>query len=131
MCRFVTYDEKGRLLLYNLFQVMTMNRIKELRTESGMKQTELAAMLSVGRTAISTYETEARQLDPPTIRLLCQIFDCSSDYLLGLSTQRRPELSDADAELLAAYRRAPISVRTGIDALLQPYREENKKTAAG
>ena len=108
-----------------------MNRIKELRTESGMKQTELAAMLSVGRTAISTYETEARQLDPPTIRLLCQIFDCSSDYLLGLSTQRRPEISDADAELLAAYRRAPISVRAGIDALLQPYMDTNKKTAVG
>ena len=106
-----------------------MNRIKELRTEAGMKQTDLASMLSIGRTAISNYETESRQMDPNTIRQLCRIFTCSADYLLGLSTQRRPEISDADAEILAAYKRAPDSVRAGIDALLEPYRE--KKEAAG
>ena len=33
----------------------TMNRIKELRTAAGMKQTELAELLHVGNTAISNY----------------------------------------------------------------------------
>ena len=107
-----------------------MNRIKELRTEAGMKQTDLAEKLSVGRTAISQYETESRQLDPASIRQLCQIFNCSSDYLLGLSTQRRPEISDADAALVSAYHAAPASVREGIDALLRPYTEK-KEAAAG
>lgn len=108
---------------------MNMNRLKELRTESGMKQSDLADLLAIGRTAISNYEREDRQLDPDTIRQLCRIFDCSADYLLGLSTQRRPEISDDDAELLAAYKLAPDSVRAGIDVLLEPYKK--KKDAEG
>lgn len=108
---------------------MNMNRLKKLRTESGMKQSDLADLLAIGRTAISNYEREDRQLDPDTIRQLCRIFDCSADYLLCLSVQKKPQISDDDAELLAAYKRAPDSVRAGIDALLEPYRE--KKEAEG
>ena len=110
---------------------MLVNRIEDLRAEAGMTQTDLAELLAVGRTAISNYEHERRQLEPNTIRQLCRIFDCSSDYLLGLSTQRTAQISDADAALVSAYHAAPASVREGIDALLRPYGEENKKAAAG
>ena len=108
-----------------------MNRVKELRTEAGMKQMELAKALSTTQQTISKYESEVLKLDPETIYVLCRIFRCTSDYLLGLSTQRTAQISDADAALVSAYHAAPESVREGIDALLRPYGEENKKTAAG
>ena len=69
-------------------------------------------------------------MSPDTIAQVCRIFDCTADYLLGLSTQIRPKISDDDAELLSAYNRAPDSIRAGIDALLEPYREK-KQAAAG
>lgn len=106
-----------------------MNRVKALRIEAGMKQLELAKALTTTQQTISKYESETLKLDPGTIAQLCQIFDVTADYLLGLSTQRRPQISDDDADLLAAYKRAPDSVRAGIDALLEPYRE--KKEAEG
>ena len=106
-----------------------MNRIKSLRTELGWTQTDLATRISAVKSTISRYESETAKLDPATIEKLCRIFTCSADYLLGLSTQRTLQISDADAEILAAYKRAPDSVRAGIDALLEPYRE--KKEAAG
>lgn len=67
---------------------MYMNRLKELRKETGKKQDELAARLGVTRQAISRYEKGERDLDTDTIRRLCEIFGCTSDYLLGLSDRR-------------------------------------------
>lgn len=108
-----------------------MNRIQELRKTAGMKQTDLAVRLSVGRTTVSNYELGYHSMDPDVIKRLCEIFGVTADYLLGFSSQRSNAISDADAELVAAYHAAPESVRTGIDALLQPYKEEKENTAAG
>lgn len=107
-----------------------MNRIKALRTEQGMKQDELAARLSVSRQTISNYENGTRQLDPDMISRLCKLFGVTSDYLLGLSSQRTAQISDADAALVDAYHAAPDSIRTAIDALLQPYKEQEASAAS-
>lgn len=107
-----------------------MNRVKELRIEKGMKQDDLAEILAVKRQTISKYETGLNDLDTGTIRRLCEIFGVTADYLLGLSSQRAYQISDADAALVAAYHAAPESVRQGIDALLAPYRAEEKESAA-
>ena len=106
-----------------------MNRIKSLRTELGWTQTDLANRLSAVKSTVSRYESEAAKLDPATIGSLCRIFGVTADYLLGMSTQRTAQISDDDAELLAAYKRAPDSIRAGIDTLLQPYK--TKKEAEG
>ena len=110
--------------------VMLMNRLKDLREARGMKQLELASLLRVTRQAISRYEIGDRDMSPDTIAQVCRIFDCTADYLLGLSTQRTAQISDDDAELLSAYKRAPDSIRAGIDALLEPYKAK-KEAAAG
>ena len=109
-----------------------MNRIKELRQELGLKQSDIAEKLNIAQTAVSKYEIGGLDLGTDTIRRLCEIFHVTADYLLGLSTQRSAQISDADAGLVAAYHAAPESVRAGIDALLEPYKEqENKNAAAG
>lgn len=66
-----------------------MNRIKELRTAAGMKQSELASLLHIGRTAISNYEVGIRTIDTEMINRLCEIFDCSADYLLCRSDRKK------------------------------------------
>ena len=107
-----------------------MNRIKELRTEHGMNQKALAAELGVVRTTLSNYENEINQLDPQTIRRICTFFGCTADYLLCMSDQRTAQISDADAALVDAYHAAPDSIRTAIDALLQPYQEQEGASVA-
>ena len=107
-----------------------MNRLKELRMKRQMKQIELASMLKVTQQTLSRYETGDRDLSPDTIRRLCEIFECTADYLLGLSSQRSPEISPEDGELLAAYHAATPEIRAIIDTALEPYKEK-KTTAAG
>ena len=106
-----------------------MNRIKQLREEKSMKQKELAVLLNCADNAVSYYESGQRGLSIDLISSLCEIFDCTSDYLLGLSSQRHAQISDADAAIVAAYHAAPESVRQGIDALLAPYKEEEESAA--
>lgn len=107
-----------------------MNRLKELRTEKGIKQAELADHLNVTRQAVSRYETGERDLGTDDIRRLCAYFGCSADYLLGFSSRRSPEISPEDAELLAAYHTAPEEIRDIVDGALARYKGE-KITAAG
>lgn len=107
-----------------------MNRLKELRTEKGIKQAELADYLNVTRQAVSRYETGERDLGTDDILRLCAYFGCPADYLLGFSSRRTPEISPEDAELLAAYHAAPEQIRKIVDAALDDYREK-ETTAAG
>ena len=106
-----------------------MNRLKELRAEKNMKQIDLAKLLSLSPSAISNYETNYRELDAPTIRTLCGIFGCTSDYLLGISELRTPDLTAEEQELIAAWRKAPKEIRAIINTALAPYRENVTKSS--
>lgn len=104
-----------------------MNRIRELRQARGWYQTDLAEKLKTAPNTISRYETGQRQLDPETICTLCDLFGCTSDYLLGRSFSPAPVISDADAELLQIYHALPLEIRRAVDGLLAPYRTEQKE----
>lgn len=95
-----------------------------------MKQLELALRMNVTRQAVSRYETGDRDVGPEEIRRLCEIFGVTADYLLGFSSVPSAAVSDADAQLLAAYHAATPEIRAIVDACLEPYREK-KITAAG
>ena len=62
-----------------------MNRIKDLRKNRKLNQTELAKMLNLDQKTVSRYEKEEIKLPLVVIEKLCEIFDCTSDYLLGIS----------------------------------------------
>lgn len=61
------------------------DRLKELRTERGLGQIQLAKELGVGKSVISLWETGKSE---PTLGNLVKIalfFRVSTDYLAGLS----------------------------------------------
>ena len=101
-----------------------MNRIKELRLSNGMKQSELATLLSVAPTAISKYELGQLDVSSSTINRLCDIFGCTADYLLGRSDRPEPELTPEEERLLAAWNAAPDEIRAIIDTALAPYKKD-------
>lgn len=104
-----------------ILAVINMNRLRELRLEKGIKQEDLAGRLKVRRQTVSRYETGNLDLDTDTIAIICGIFECTADYLLGLSSQRTMQISDEDAALVAAYRAADDDARAIVDLALKPY----------
>lgn len=68
-------------------------RLRRLREEKGLKQTELAKMLNLeSSSTISQYENEElnRIPDAHVLKRLADILNCSVDYLLCRSNIRTP-----------------------------------------
>lgn len=68
-------------------------RVKLLREQKDMNQADLAPLIGSSRSAISTYENG---LTPPVNVVIgcAKYFNVSTDYLLGLSDEKRPMASD-------------------------------------
>ena len=98
-----------------------MNRIRSLRISRDMSQAELGKVLGCTSATVSKYELEQRQLDPGTINTLCDLFGCTADYLLCRSEMATPQLTDAEWQLLAAYRAANVRDRGLVDQILAAY----------
>ena len=96
-----------------------------------LSQGQLGKKLGCSSVTVSRYETESRQLDPPTICALCDIFGCTSDYLLCRSDSPWPTVTTEQAAFLQAYDQLPPPIRRAVDDLIAPYRETgNKKETA-
>ena len=60
------------------------DRLKELRSERGVGQVELAARIGVSKGIISLWENGLREPTMSNIIALSQYFGVSADYLIGL-----------------------------------------------
>ena len=108
-----------------------MNRIKELRAANNMKQIELAKRLNCSPTTVSNWEVNIREIDAPTIRALCGVFGCSSDYLLGLSDIPNWDLTPEEESLLLAWRRCDDRARDMVVVALAPFAPGESRSAMG
>ncbi|MCL2851331.1 MAG: helix-turn-helix domain-containing protein [Firmicutes bacterium] len=62
-------------------------RLKELRTERGIRLTRLAAELGLGNYTVNRWENGMQVPSAIYIMKLCIYFNCSSDFLLGLKNE--------------------------------------------
>lgn len=62
------------------------NILKELRKEKGLTQKQVAKMLNKSETGYASWEQGLSEPSINDIRLLCEIYGVSSDFLLGLKT---------------------------------------------
>ena len=62
-------------------------RIKELRRERSWSQQQLAEKLACGQRVISSYESEDVEIGSRVLMKLCQVFQVSADYILGLEDE--------------------------------------------
>lgn len=60
-----------------------MIRLKQLRTENDVSQSDIAKLLDVTRQAYSRYEREERELGYDMLCKLADYFNVSVDYLIG------------------------------------------------
>ena len=98
-----------------------MNRIKELRIANNMTQEKLGKILNRAKTAISKYELEQLGLDVELINQLCDIFNCTADYLLCRSDSPSAKITEDEAALLRAYRAADEHTKAVVRLALEPF----------
>ena len=60
-------------------------RMKSLRIEKNLKQTDVASALGLSISAYCRYEYGQREPHASTIVALAKLYQVSTDYLLGLS----------------------------------------------
>lgn len=79
------------------------NRIRDLRSAEGVSATKLASVLEKSESAVRMWEVGKSKPDADTLIKLARIFNCSTDYLLGLNDFRnlkeREELAALYTEL--------------------------------
>ena len=79
---------------------MKGSRIKLLREEKGLKQEELAKILSIAPSTIGMYERDAREPNDEIKLKMAEYFGVSIDFLLGKSDVRNPEKIEVDNDKL-------------------------------
>ena len=62
------------------------DRLKALRKEKGLTQSQLGELIGVKKSVICLYERELRNPTIESIVALCQIFNVDADYLIGNDT---------------------------------------------
>ena len=60
------------------------DRLKYLRTEKGLKQSDISDLLNIKRQTYSAWERNISNPDLDAIKVLADYFDVTTDYLLGL-----------------------------------------------
>lgn len=64
--------------------------IRELREDKDMEQAEVAAYLGIAQQTYSNYERGRHALPTRHLPALAKLFNVNVDYILGLSTYRKP-----------------------------------------
>lgn len=78
-----TLEEGKRFMQY-------VKRIRDLREDSDLTQTQVAEILGTSQTMYARYERGANELPLRHLIMLCELYHVSSDYILGLSNVREP-----------------------------------------
>lgn len=91
---------------------MIGERLAEVRKDNGDKQADLARKLSVSLAAVRSWEQDKSSPSHDVLVHICQLYQISSDYLLGISNidpvyvqrQYESQLSEEDMRALKDFR---------------------------
>ena len=65
-------------------------RLRDLREDADLNQTQVAKYLGMSQTGYSKYETGENDIPTQVLIQLARFYDTSVDYILGLSDIRTP-----------------------------------------
>ncbi len=88
-------------------EMLIGKRIKDMRLEKGMSQQELGDMIGVTKVSICGYENGTRTPSLETFCMLADIFETTTDYLLGREV---PVVSEDGNEYIGSISRDDIDI---------------------
>ena len=65
-------------------------RLRDLREDNNLTQAALATLLHIKQNTYSQYENGQRQIPIDCLIRLARYYRVSTDYILGLTTEKRP-----------------------------------------
>ena len=63
------------------------NRLRDLREDNDFKQEVVAKVLGITRQQYQLYESGKRKLPVDKLKMLCEFYNVSADYILGLTDE--------------------------------------------
>lgn len=69
---------------------MEIYRFKDIREDRDLYQTDIAKILKITQCQYSLYENGLRSMPIEKLIILAKYYDVSTDYLLGLTNERKP-----------------------------------------
>ena len=107
---------------------MNNENLRQARKHSGMTQLQVAEALGVGQSTYKNYESGIREPNGDTIVMLANLFNVTTDYLLGRETGE-PEaidklagefnMSSLEKKILNNYLSLPKNLRGDLMEFLQ------------
>ena len=67
-----------------------MNRLRDLREDADLNQTQVAKFLGMSQTGYSKYETGENDIPTQILIKLTGFYKTTTDYILGISDRRDP-----------------------------------------
>ena len=67
-----------------------MNRLRDLREDADLNQTQVARFLGMSQTGYSKYETGENDIPTQVLIKLAAFYKTSTDYILDISDRRDP-----------------------------------------
>lgn len=89
-------------------------RLQELRKKKGMTQADIAKLLNITPQAYSLYETGKNNIGNETLCLLADLFEVSTDYLLGRQKAIPSFLTAEERTLIEQFRRVDKRARENV-----------------
>ena len=65
-------------------------RIRDLREDKELTQADIARILKTSQSYYAQYENKKRKLPIDHLITLCQFYNVSADYILGLTNEPKP-----------------------------------------
>lgn len=103
-----------------------MNRLRELRTERGLLQSDIAKIINKGERTVGFYETGERDMGTETLATLSNFFNVSIDYLLGKTNIRNYDKDEQEFRFAYHKEMEGLTEEEIADAL-RFYKEMKKK----
>lgn len=69
---------------------MYFERIKTIRQERNVKQLDIIEYLKIDPSTYKRYESGKRALPIHHLKTLCEFYNISADYILGLTDEQKP-----------------------------------------
>lgn len=91
---------------------MIGQRIRDLRKQKRMSQTELAKSSGVSQTTVTAWETGKAEPSSSAVARLADIFNVTTDYLLGRPNKQETKKDDvelSDDDVIMTWRGKPLS----------------------
>lgn len=83
--------------------MIVSKRLKEIRVSKKFTQKQIATLLNLNERTYRNYESGNIDLSTVTIIKLCNYYNVSADYLLGLSNDPNGTVTSKDVELIKQY----------------------------